>query len=137
MPVQLLRGVLPSRFLLHNATRIRAVYAPFLEAFRTGNVDLYDRQLKAAEKRLMQRGTYLVVERAREGAVRALLKKAWILEGKPKRMTVGRFAQYLNAGVGGAGRLDDEEVECILANMIARVSLQAWVTVLSCESAPG
>ena len=118
----LLRGVLPSGALLVIMARLRAVYGPFVEAFRTGDVNLYDRQLKASEKRLMQRGTYLVVERAREGAVRALLKKAWVLEGKPSRVAVGRFARYLNAGMGGVGALDDEEVECVLANMIYRVS---------------
>ena len=118
----LLRGVLPGRALLVIMARIRAVYGPFVEAFKTGDVNLYDRQLKAAEKRLMQRGTYLVVERAREGAVRALLKKAWVLEGKPSRVTVSRFTKYLNAGMGGAGVLDDDEVECVLANMIFRVS---------------
>lgn len=51
------------------------MYAPFMEAYKTGNVALYDRQLQCAEKRLMERGTYLIVERAREGAVRALLKR--------------------------------------------------------------
>jgi len=123
----LLRGVLPGRALLVIMARIRAVYGPFVDAFRTGDVNLYDRQLKAAEKRLMQRGTYLVVERAREGAVRALLKKAWILEGKPSRVAVGRFAKYLNAGMGGTGALDDEEVECVLANMIYKVSShESW-----------
>jgi COP9 signalosome complex subunit 12 len=54
---------------------LSAVYTPFIAAYKSGDVGLYDRQLHAAEKRLMERGTYLIVERAREGAVRALLKK--------------------------------------------------------------
>lgn len=76
IPVLLLRGVLPSSKLLSKQGRIAALYGPFVEAFRTGNVALYDEQLQAGEKRLMDRGTYLIVERAREGAVRALMKAA-------------------------------------------------------------
>lgn len=99
-----------------------------MHAFRTGDINLYDRQLRAAEQRLMERGTYLVVERAREGAVRALLKKAWILEGKPPRMAVGRFVSYLNAGGGGGGEvMDGEEVECVLANLIAKGRAKGYI----------
>lgn len=76
MPILLLRGVLPSKRTLKRSDRISAVYGPFIEAYRIGNVRLYDQQLRAAEKRLMERGTYLIVERAREGAVRGLLKRA-------------------------------------------------------------
>ena len=77
VPILLLRGVLPSPKLFRKArSRLAELYGPFVEAFKTGNVALYDQQLKRGEKRLMQRGTYLVVERAREGAVRALMKAA-------------------------------------------------------------
>lgn len=76
IPILLLRGVLPSKKLLKKQSRIAHVYAPFFEAFKSGNVRLYDEQLVLAEKRLMERGTYLIVERAREGAVRALMKAA-------------------------------------------------------------
>ena len=67
--------MLPSKKTLKKSERLSAVYTPFIAAYKTGDVRLYDRQLQAAEKRLMERGTYLIVERAREGAVRALLKK--------------------------------------------------------------
>lgn len=75
IPVLLLRGVLPSKKTLRKSERLSAIYTPFIAAYKSGDVGLYDRQLHAAEKRLMERGTYLIVERAREGAVRALLKK--------------------------------------------------------------
>lgn len=90
----------------------------------------------------MERGTYLVVERAREGAVRALLKKAcvdlyiilmcldelltplvrcrWLLEDKPARLSVEKFQWYYARGAGI--EIDKDEVECILANMIFKVS---------------
>lgn len=76
IPVLLLRGVLPSLKLLRSSSRLAELYTPFVEAIKTGNVALYDEQLVKGEKRLMERGTYLVVERAREGSVRALMKAA-------------------------------------------------------------
>lgn len=72
----------------------------------------------------MERGTYLVVERARENAVRGLLKRAyvhrptwfcyfgltlllrrWVLEGKPARLSVETFRRYYNAAYA-VGLLD-------------------------------
>lgn len=78
IPLLLLRGVFPSRKLLAKSARHKTLYGPFADAIKSGNVAAYDRQLERAEKRLMERGTYLVVERAREGAVRGLLKKACV-----------------------------------------------------------
>ena len=75
----MLRGVLPSQELLVSFPRLKALYTPFVEAFKTGDVALYDEQLAKGEKRLMERGTYLVVEKVREGSVRALMKKAYVL----------------------------------------------------------
>lgn len=54
------------------------LYRPFIDAIKIGDVPAYERQLELAEKRLMERGTYLVVERAREAVVRGLLKKACV-----------------------------------------------------------
>ena len=58
--------------------RLAAIYPPFCEAFKTGNIALYDSTLIFNERALMARGTYLAVERGREGAVRALMKKALV-----------------------------------------------------------
>lgn len=79
IPCLLLRGLLPSTRMLSKSPRLSELYGPFVTAFRTGDVDLFDEQLSKAEKRLMERGTYLVVERAREGAVRGLMKKGCVV----------------------------------------------------------
>jgi hypothetical protein len=78
IPCLLLRGVLPSHRMLSKSPRLSELYGPFVKAFRTGDVALFDEQLSKGEKRLMERGTYLVVERAREGAVRGLMKKGYV-----------------------------------------------------------
>lgn len=79
IPLHLLRGILPSPRLLQSYPNLEILYTPFIKAFKTGDVKLYDQALIRGEKRLMERGTYLIVEKAREGAVRGLMKKAFVL----------------------------------------------------------
>ncbi|GAA5907206.1 hypothetical protein JCM5296_004985 [Sporobolomyces johnsonii] len=137
IPLLLLRGILPSHKLLLRSARHKTLYGPFAQAIKDGNVNAYDRQLHVAEKRLMERGTYLVVERAREAAVRGCLKKAWILEQKPARMSVETFRRYYNAAahVGLAEddearkmELDGEEMECLLANCIYKGLMKGYIS---------
>lgn len=75
IPLLLLRGSRPSDKLLQRQPAHRALFLPFIVAMKEGNVRSYDAQLEREEKRLMERGTWLVVERAREVCVRRLLKK--------------------------------------------------------------
>lgn len=75
LPLLLLRGVFPSQKLLRLSTSHRALYTPFINAIRQGDVKGYDLQLERVEKRLMERGSWLVVERARTACIRGLLKK--------------------------------------------------------------
>ncbi|SCZ90212.1 BZ3500_MvSof-1268-A1-R1_Chr1-3g01842 [Microbotryum saponariae] len=124
IPIMLLRGILPTQRNLKKAGRLETIYRPFIEAYKSGNVQAYDLHLLYTEKRLMERGTYLVVERAREGVVRNLIKKAWILEGKPPRMSVADLRRYCIAGSGDE-TVDSDEMECILANLIGKVSAQS------------
>ncbi|KAL8286185.1 hypothetical protein RQP46_004673 [Phenoliferia psychrophenolica] len=123
IPILLLRGVRPSEKVL-NQERHGRVFRPFIDAIKSGDVRGYDEQLRVAEKRLMERGTYLIVERAREGAVRTLLKKAWICENKPTRMPIASFAKMYNLG---ADPIDTDEVECMLANMIYKNLIKGYI----------
>ncbi|GAA6047539.1 hypothetical protein JCM3770_005797 [Rhodotorula araucariae] len=149
IPLVLLRGVFPSPKLLARSARHKTLYEPFVRAVRDGDFAAYERQLEHAQKRLMERGTYLVVERAREAAVRGLLKKAWVLEGKPARLGIETFRSYYNAAqaVGleedvrlgrlrrdevdkrrKEGEIDGEEMECLLANMIYKNLLKGYIS---------
>ncbi|BGP12266.1 hypothetical protein JCM10213_000039 [Rhodosporidiobolus nylandii] len=159
IPLLLLRGVHPSDRLYtflpkpspgnprpqRELTRHYHLYAPFAAAIKSGNVAAYDRQLERAEKTLMRRGTYLVVERAREAAVRGAVKKAWILSGKPARMPISTFVTAYNAaqrlgtdgerGEEGEGaaqtagvEIDAEECECLLANLIAKGLMKGYIS---------
>ncbi|BGP52587.1 hypothetical protein JCM8202_004915 [Rhodotorula sphaerocarpa] len=157
IPLLLVRGVFPSSKLLSRSTRHLTLYRPFIDAIRRGDIGAYDEQLEVAQKRLMERGTFLIVERAREAAVRGLLKRAWILESKPARMPIETFRNYYNsayrlharrrlgkaaAGPGGGGQgaeervrqeaagseIDAEEAECLLANMIYKGLMKGYIS---------
>ncbi|SCV68343.1 BQ2448_464 [Microbotryum intermedium] len=127
IPIMLLRGILPTERNLKKAGRLETIYRPFIEAYKSGNVQAYDRHLLYTEKRLMERGTYLVVERAREGVVRNLIKKAWTLEGKPPRMSVADLRRYCIAGSGDE-TVDSDEMECILANLIGKGFIKGYIS---------
>lgn len=78
IPLHLLRGSFPSQALLELYPRLQEVYQPFIEAIRSGNVREYDERLEWAQPRLVGMSTYLAVERAREGCLRMLFKKAQV-----------------------------------------------------------
>lgn len=122
IPLHLLRGSLPSSTLMAQHPRLRDAYQPFVDATRSGNIKAYDEALEWAQPRLVGLGTYLAIERAREGCVRVLFKRAWMACDKSSRVAVGAFAAAL--GVDGLD-VDGDEVECMLANMIYRVRLES------------
>ena len=74
-----MRGILPSKKLLAPHDNLKLIYAPFRSAMKSGDVRKFDQTLLWAEKRLLERGTYLAVESAREVCLRRLLKKMWAL----------------------------------------------------------
>jgi hypothetical protein len=55
---------------------LEELYTPFIEAIKSGNVAAYDQALEWAQPRLVGMSVYLVVERAREGCLRMLFKRA-------------------------------------------------------------
>lgn len=79
IPLQLMRGKLPSPGLLHLFPRLQELYTPFLKALRAGNVTEYDAMLDWAEPRLVEMGVYLAVEKAREICMRGLFRKVYVL----------------------------------------------------------
>ncbi|GAA5834958.1 hypothetical protein JCM3766R1_002053 [Sporobolomyces carnicolor] len=137
IPLLLLRGVFPSQKLLRLSTSHRMLYGPFVNAIKNGDVRAYDAQLERVEKRLMGRGSWLVVERARTACIRGLLKKTWVLEGKPSRVSIETFRKYYNAALHVGLSLDDpartmtydaEEMECLLANYINKGLIKGYIS---------
>jgi hypothetical protein len=78
IPLQLMRGRLPSSILLSRFPRLEELYTPFLEAIRAGNAQKFDAALARAEPRLLQQNTWIAVEKAREVCMRGLLKHVYV-----------------------------------------------------------
>ncbi|CAG8532219.1 10150_t:CDS:10 [Paraglomus occultum] len=116
---------LPSSSLLDEYPSLKALYWPFIDAIKTGNIKSFDKALSDKEKRLIIQGTYFNVELAREIAKRVLFKKVWLIHNKQSRIHVGQFQAALRF-VG----MDVEmaEVEWYLATAIAKGYIRGYLS---------
>lgn len=123
---------LPSKTLLEPYPRLQKLFLPLSECIRKGELHAFDLALQEGEEEFVRRRIYLTLERGRDIALRNLLRKVFIAGGfeEPKepgaapvrrtRVPVAEFAAAIR--LGSQERLDDDEVECLLANMIYKVS---------------
>lgn len=90
----------------------------------------------------MKRRIYLTLERGRDIALRNLLRKVYLAggyEGKEgeqirrTRIPLEEFVAAVRLGSSGEGRrVESDEVECLLANMIYKVWLSSFSFVTAC-----
>lgn len=92
--------------------------------------------MSAGEEEFVKRRIYLPLERGRDIALRNLFRKVFIAggfeeakDGQPPirrtRVPVAEFAAALRIGTHATGRtrVDMDEVECLLANLIYKVCI--------------
>ncbi|CDR87275.1 related to CSN12-COP9 signalosome (CSN) subunit [Sporisorium scitamineum] len=72
IPVKLLRGLIPHPGLMRDGLE---VYAPFIEAVRTGNIHLFDTSLTHHSPHLVKISTFIAIEHSRHITLRTLLKR--------------------------------------------------------------
>ncbi|KAG0024046.1 COP9 signalosome (CSN) subunit [Podila clonocystis] len=125
IPTRMLRGSLPHTSLLENFFDLKQIYEPIVIAIKTGNVRMFDEALAMGSSRLVSLGTYLTVERARGVVVRVLFKKVYTAMNKSTKLEVSLFKTAL-AYVGVD--VDEEEVECMLANMIYKGYIRGYLS---------
>ncbi|RSH92177.1 COP9 signalosome (CSN) subunit [Saitozyma podzolica] len=125
IPLRLLRGLFPSRALLARYPRLDETFTPFIESIKSGDVREYDERLEWAQPRLVGMSVYLVVERAREGCLRGLFKKAWVASEKSSRLPMSTFRTALRLH---RVDVDSDEVECMVANMIYRGFIKGYIS---------
>lgn len=121
IPCGMLAGRLPRRGIVLRHRSLAALYLPFVDAIRSGNVKAYDDALSvpATEKFLVRSGTYLAIERAREICLRGLIKRVHRCKGKSSRIALSDFHHALRfVGV----QVDLLEAEWLVASQIAKVS---------------
>lgn len=133
------KGVLPSAELLARYKDLGTLFAPVSRAVKDANLAHLDKALLAGEAQFVKRRVYLTLERARDIAVRNLFRKVYLAGGfdPPKpgetaparrtRVPLTEFsAALVTAGADvsdGNGGVDQDEVECMIANMIYKVSI--------------
>ena len=98
-----------------------------------GELHAFDLALQNGEDEFVKRRIYLTLERGRDIALRNLLRKVFIAGGfeeskepsekaiRRTRIPVGEFAAAIS--LGSRETIDIDEVECLIANMIYKVSL--------------
>lgn len=133
---------LPSKGLLAPFPRLEALFRPLCDCIKKGNLAGFDEALTAGEDQFIKRRIYLTLERGRNIAVRNLFRKVFIAGGfdEPKdgqpairrtRVPVAEFAAALRIGTKVDDRtpLDIDHAECLLANLIYKVSLRFATTL--------
>jgi COP9 signalosome complex subunit 12 len=133
IPCRLLTShVLPTKALLENYPRLQELFLPLASCIKSGNLQAFDEALQDGEAEFVKRRIYLTLERGRDIALRNLLRKVFIAGGfdepkegetTPVRRTRIPVAEFQAAVSMGSGHMvDPDEVECMLANMIYKVS---------------
>jgi COP9 signalosome complex subunit 12 len=121
--------------LLAPYPRLESLFAPLCQCIRNGNLSGFDAALTSGEAEFVKRRIYLTLERGRDIALRNLFRKVFLAggfeetkDGQPPirrtRIPVTEFAAAMRVGskIGAATRVDLDEVECFLANLIYKVS---------------
>lgn len=108
---------------------------PLSRCIRRGDLAGFDAAMVAGEEEFVKRRIYLTLERGRDIALRNLFRKVFLAgsleeakkEGGPAakrtRIPVSEFGAAIRVGMREGGeRMESDEVECLLANMIYKVS---------------
>lgn len=122
---------LPTEKLLAPFPRLQKLFLPLCRCIKKGDLHAFDLALQEGEDEFVRRRIYLTLERGRDIALRNLLRKVLIARGfeeakegeKPvrrSRVPVAEFAAAIS--LGSQEKIDNDEVECLLANMIYKVS---------------
>ena len=125
---------LPSKKLLAPFPRLEKLFRPLSNCIRRGDLVEFDQAMSAGEEEFVKRRIYLPLERGRDIALRNLFRKVFIAGGfeestdgrapiRRTRVPVSEFAAALRIGTHTTSRtrVDFDEVECLLANLIYKV----------------
>lgn len=127
VPCRLLRGIVLNDSFLSTFPKLFALYGGFIKAIKTGDVRSYDSILETPvmERGLVQIGTYLAIERAREICLRGLLKRVYQSKDCNSRIPIMDFHHALRfVGV----ELELLETEWLVASQIAKGYIRGYIS---------
>ncbi|MBW0467081.1 hypothetical protein O181_006796 [Austropuccinia psidii MF-1] len=131
IPLKLLKGKRPVSALLDHYTKLSQLYETFISAVELGNVEMFDQHMARVEKQLMERGTYLVVERCRDVCLCNFVKLIHRLKLNTYQIPLQAFRKlvYELEDSTDSGDSDSmlDEVECLLANLIAQDRVRGYI----------
>lgn len=122
---------LPTKALLEPYPRLQQMFLPLAKCIRRGNLHEFDVALQEGEDVFVKLRIYLALERSRDIAMRNLFRKVYVAGGyeeakegaaplRRTRIPIAEFQAAVNLKSDG-DRIDGDEVECFLANMIYKV----------------
>lgn len=124
IPVQMSRGLLPSARLL-DKYGLGAEFGDLVISSRQGDLARFDASLSRALPSLRRRGTLLLLQQTTELYLyRNLLRRVWRLRSASTRLPL---TDVLMAVRLSRPTLSDEEVECMVANLIYRGLFKAEI----------
>ncbi|KAK8187458.1 uncharacterized protein BKA78DRAFT_255929 [Phyllosticta capitalensis] len=128
---------LPSAALLAPFPRLQRLFVPLATCIKKGDLAGFDSALAAGEEEFVKRRIYLTLERGRDIVLRNLFRKVFLAGGfeplkdgqseqdklRRTRIPVAEFGAALNLSMHcrEGESIDNDEVECLLANMIYKV----------------
>ncbi|KAM3078219.1 COP9 signalosome (CSN) subunit [Clarireedia jacksonii] len=122
---------LPTQALLAPYPKLQKLFLPLSRCIKKGDLSGFDAALVAGENEFVKRRIYLTLERGRDIALRNLLRKVFIAGGyeeakdsaaapvRRTRIPVAEFGAAIS--IGSKETIENDEVECLLANMIYKV----------------
>jgi COP9 signalosome complex subunit 12 len=140
---------LPTTNLLALHPRLEALFRPLCSCIKRGDLSGFDAALASGEHELVKRRIYLTLERGRDIALRNLFRLVFLAGGfeetkdgqapvRRTRVPVTEFAAAMQLGTKTDSdvRVDIDEVECFLANLIYKVNfLLMWCVSLNYQAA--
>lgn len=134
---------LPTQQLLGPYPRLQQLFTPLATCIKKGDLAGFDAALVAGEEEFVKRRIYLTLERGRDIVLRNLLRKVFtaggfepLKEGQTEndkirrtRIPVAEFGAALNLSMArrDGESLDNDEIECLLANMIYKSLMKGYI----------
>ncbi|CAI4218784.1 unnamed protein product [Parascedosporium putredinis] len=124
--------------LLDPYPSLQALFHPLAQCIRRGDLHSFDVALEEHEEVFVKLRIYLALERGRDIALRNLFRKVFIAGGfeeakeqgatplRRTRVPVAEFQAAINLKSEG-DRIDTDEVECFLANMIYKNLMKGYI----------
>ncbi|KAE9963716.1 hypothetical protein BLS_008984 [Venturia inaequalis] len=135
---------LPTATLLGQYPQLQRLFGRLISSIKLADLAGFDAALLAGESEFVKRRIYLTLERGRDVVVRNLMRKVFIIGGyetlkegqsevnrvRRTRIPVAEFAAAVRLSLGQTNGevLEDDEVECMLANMIYKGLMKGYIS---------